>query len=183
VRVGGQRHAGERGVVAAEFIILFPIFFTLVVGMVWAGTMLFRWMNLEVSAREGARYAAILPTGYDDDIDKSGTPSSEWFDAVFDRVESRSLMGPSTICVAYVGLLGNEEAEEANTTTSISYVRQPNGSTAPGGGTCFADNRGATIRRVQVDVTGPVPLQGFGFWSGTLRGNATARFEAVYPRE
>jgi hypothetical protein len=182
VRAGKGRQGGERGVVTTEFIVLFPVFFTLVIGMVWAGTTLFRWMNLELSAREGARFAAILPTGYDDDSDKSGNPSSDWFDAVLERVESQS-MGPSTICVAYVGLLGNEEAEDTNATTSVSYIRQPNGSTTSGGGTCFADHRGGTVRRVQVQVTGPVPLEGFGFWSGTLLGDATARFEAVYPRE
>jgi hypothetical protein len=181
VRTGRDRHGADRGVVATEFIILVPIFFTLVIGMVWAGSTLFRWMNLELAAREGARFAAILPTDYPDDLNLDGIPSATWFNAVLDEVEEASL-GASTICVAYVGMRGAETAEDVNPplTYSGSYVRQPDGTTGPGGATCFADNRGTTSRRVQVQVTGPAPLQ--GFWSGTLRGNATARFEAVYPR-
>jgi hypothetical protein len=184
VRVGRYRDSAERGVVATEFIILLPIFLTLVFGMVWAGTTLFRWMNLELAAREGARFAAILPPDFpNSDPDPAGEPSVAWFDAVLDRVEGVSA-GASTICVAYVGRPGSQEAEENNVAPiARSYERQPNGTTAPGSGTCFVDNRSATSRRVQVEVTGPVPLQGFGFWSGTLRGDATARFEAVYPRE
>jgi hypothetical protein len=178
-----DRCAGERAVVATEFIILLPIFLTLVFGMVWAGTTLFRWMNLELAAREGARFAAILPTDFPNDTNLDGIPSAAWFNAVLDEVDNASL-GESTICVAYVGLRGAETAEDVTPplTYAGSYVRQPNGTTGPGGATCFADNRGPTSRRVQVQVTGPIPLQGFGFLPGTLRGDATARFEAVYPR-
>jgi hypothetical protein len=184
VRVGRYRDSAERGVVATEFIILLPIFLTLVFGMVWAGTTLFRWMNLELAAREGARFAAILPTDYPNDTNLDGIPSSAWFDAVLEEVDSASL-GESTICVAYVGMRGAETAEDVNPPLRYTgaVLRQPDGSTGPNTQpTCFADNRGLDSRRVQVQVTGPVPLQGFGFWSGTLRGNATARFEAVYPR-
>jgi hypothetical protein len=184
VRVGRYRDAGERGVVATEFVILVPIFFTLVIGMVWAGTTLFRWVNLELASREGARFAAILPTDYPNDTNLDGIPSTSWFNAVLDEVDDASL-GESTICVAYIGIRGAETAEDVNPplTFTGSYVRQPDGTTGPGANpTCFPTNRGSYSRHVQVQVTGPVPLQGFGFWSGTLRGDATARFEAVYPR-
>jgi hypothetical protein len=184
VRAGRYRDASERGVVATEFIILVPIFFTLVIGMVWAGTTLFRWVNLELAAREGARFAAILPTDFPNDVVLDGIPSPNWFNAVLDEVDDASL-GESTICVAYIGIRGAETAEDISPplTYTGSYVRQPNGSTGPGvEPTCFPSSRGPYSRHVQVQVTGPVPLQGFGFWSGTLRGNATARFEAVYPR-
>ena len=184
VRAGRDRRAGERAVVAAEFIILFPIFFTLVFGMVWAGTTLFRWMNLELAAREGARFAAILPTDFPNDTNLDGIPSSAWFTAVLDEVDGASL-GESTICVAYAGIRGAETAEDVNPPLRYTgaVLRQPDGSTGPNPQpSCFDDNRGLDSRRVQVQVTGPIPLQGFGFLPGTLRGNATARFEAVYPR-
>jgi Flp pilus assembly protein TadG len=187
VRAARDRRWADNGVVATEFIILAPIFVTLVIGMVWVGTTMFRWMNLELSAREGARFAAILPTGFPDDTPQSildGIPTTAWFDAVLNEVDDASL-GESTICVAYVGIAGSETAEDVSPplTYTGSYVRQPDGTTAPGASpTCFPTSRGAYSRHVQVEVTGPVPLQGFGFWSGTLRGDATARFEAVYPR-
>jgi hypothetical protein len=179
VRDGGRRTARDGGAVAAEFVILIPIFLTLVFGMVWAGTTFLRFTNLELAAREGARYAATLPTGFPSDTDKSGTPGSAWFEAVADRVAAASL-SPTRICVTYSGLLGSDGAD---TTTSVRYIREPNGTASSGGGTCFPDGHGVESRRVQVETEGPVPFSGFGFADGTLQGSATARFEAVYPAD
>jgi hypothetical protein len=179
VREGGRRAGGDSGAVAAEFVILIPIFLTLVFGMVWAGTTYLRYTNLELAAREGARYGATLPTGFPSDADTSGTPGSAWFEAVADRVAAASL-GPTRICVTYNGLLGSDDAD---TTISVRYIREANGASSSGGGTCFTDGHGVQSRRVQVETEGPVPFGGFGFFDGLLQGNATARFEAVYPSD
>jgi hypothetical protein len=179
VREGRRRAAGDRGAVAAEFVILIPIFLTLVFGMVWAGTTFLRYSNLELAAREGARYGATLPTGFPSDVDTSGAPGTAWFEAVADRVAAASL-APTRICVAYSGLLASDDA---TSTTSVRYVREANGAISSGGGTCFTDGHGVESRRVQVETEGRVPMQGYGFFDGTLRGTATARFEAVYPSD
>jgi Flp pilus assembly protein TadG len=175
----------DRGAVATEFVILIPIFMTLALGMVWAGTTFFRYVNLELSARDGARYGATLPAGYPDDVDDSGNPSDAWFFAIADAVADSSL-GPSEICVAYSGMLGNAVVERdiSPGTTSRRYIRLPDGTGSfDADDTCFTDGRGTLPRRVQVQVEGPVPMQGFGFFDGTLRGDAVARFEAVYPED
>jgi hypothetical protein len=182
VRTGFVGTGGDRGAVATEFVVLIPIFLTLVFGMVWAGTTFMRYMNLELAAREGARYGATLPTGFPDDTDMSGAPSNDWFEAVADQVQAASL-GPTRICVAYSGLLASADADESGVTTDERYVRDSGGVDSFESGTCFTDGRGARSRRVQVETEGLVPFRGFGFFAGTLSGNATARFEAVYPSE
>jgi hypothetical protein len=163
--------------VATEFVLLIPIFFALVMGMAWAGTTFFRYVNVEYAAREGARYGATLPTGFPDDSDESGVPSVAWFEAVAGQAAAGSY-GPATVCVSYSGLPGKDGADSP---ISVRYDRQPDGTSASSGGTCFTDGRGPDSRRVQVEVLGPVPLRGLGFYDGLLRGTATARFEAVYP--
>lgn len=176
---------GQGGVVSTEFIILFPVFFAIVLGTVWAGASFFRYMNLEQSAREGARYGATIPTGYPSDGDVSGSPGAAWFTAVADAVEHAS-MGESAICVAYVGPLGNQDADDG-VPIARRYVRPAGISTgAVEAGVCFDDGRtpAANIReprRVQVQVQGETFLAGFGFVDGLMTGSATARFEAVYP--
>jgi hypothetical protein len=167
-------------VVAAEFVLLFPLFFAMIMGMVWVGVTFFRYIDVEQAAREGARYGATLPTGHPDDEDDSGNPTTAWFAAIADRAAGAS-SGRSTVCVAYTGPLGNQTADESGTTTSQRYLRPPGGVGSVGPGVCFDDGRSATLRRVQVEVEGLTPFNGFGFVEGTLRGSATARFEAVYP--
>jgi hypothetical protein len=182
VRAGRGQLPDDRGAVATEFVILIPIFLTLIFGMVWAGTTFLRYTNLELAAREGARYGATLPTGFPTDADTSGTPASTWFEAIADQVAGASI-APTRICVAYSGLLGSEDANNSGATTSVRYIRESDGSASSGGGTCFIDGHGVQSRRVQVETEGLVPFRGFGFFEGTLRGTATARFEAPYPTD
>jgi hypothetical protein len=182
--LGRGRGSGDDGVVATEFIVLFPVFSLIVFGMIWAGTTLFRYQNLENAAREGARYGATLPTGFPSDSDTGGTPDLPWFEAIADKAAQASV-GSSTICVAYRGLMGNATADgPGGTTINQRYDRQTDGTVSmTSGAACFPDGRPPTSRRVQVRVEAPVPMQGFGFFDGTLRGTATAIFEAVYPAE
>lgn len=179
-----RNRCGDSGVVAAEFTLLIPLFVLLVFGMVWTGTTLFRYLNLELAARDGARFAATLPSGFPDDAEaaaSSGVPTDDWFTAVADRVEARSVAA-TRVCVAYRGLPANHQFDDGGSAISRVYVRNPDGTASgPTDGSCFDDGRAAPSRRVQVQTDGPVPLQLFDFSDGNLRGDAAARFEAVYP--
>jgi hypothetical protein len=174
------------GVVTAEFTLLIPIFILLVFGMVWTGTTLFRYLNLELAARDGARFAATLPSGFPADSSgdvASGIPTDDWFIAVADGVQARSVAA-TRICVAYRGLPANEQFDEGGSAISRVYVRSADGTVVgPENGSCFDDGRAISSRRVQVQTDGPVPLRIFDLYDGNLRGDATARFEAVYPNE
>lgn len=182
MRADRGRLRSSEGVVATEFALLIPIFLALVFGMVWVGTSFFRSLNLESAAREGARFAAILPTGYFSD-DTDGVPDTAWFLAVADRVQDASA-APTQVCVAYLGLLANQEADDTGATTNLRYLRRMDGTTeGPLAGSCYDDGRAAERRRVQVQTAGEIPFAGFGFFEGLLGGDATARFEAVYPAD
>ena len=51
--------ATERGAAVVEFAILLPIFLLIIGGIVDAGRMFFRQIELANAAREGARYAVV----------------------------------------------------------------------------------------------------------------------------
>jgi hypothetical protein len=162
VRTGFVGTRGDdRGAVATEFVVLIPIFLTMVFGMVWAGTTFLRYMNLELAAREGARYGATLPTGFPDDTDMSGAPDRRLVRS-HRRPGPGSVPAPRRICVAYSGLLASDDADESGSrpANATSGTRAVVGSFESG--TCFDDGRRARSRRVQVETEGPCPSAGSG---------------------
>ncbi len=65
-RKDGQRAAGrEGGVVALEFVILFPIFLLILVGIMEFGHLFYVRHTLTNATREGARAAVVLTLGPD----------------------------------------------------------------------------------------------------------------------
>jgi Flp pilus assembly protein TadG len=59
--------ASESGVVAAEFVILFPLFLLIVTGIVEFGHLWYVRQALTNAGREGARAAVVYRTGTDED--------------------------------------------------------------------------------------------------------------------
>lgn len=55
----GSGEAGERGATAVEVAIIFPLFLTLVFGLMWFGIGVSAKVGLGRAAREGARHLAI----------------------------------------------------------------------------------------------------------------------------
>jgi Flp pilus assembly protein TadG len=166
---------------AAEFIVVFPLFMILVLGLFSLGVMWYRQLSLTQAAREGARYAATVPTGYPDDSDTTGTPTDDWLTLVADKVTSSAVQWQE-VCVAYTGLLGREGETD---TITARLVRDSNGDTIMTGTPCYADGDMSNVeRRVQVRVTTSTFFNAFAYGTElNLGGAGTARFEAVYPDE
>lgn len=55
--------SGERGVVAMEFVLLFPLFFLILAGIVEFGHLFYVRHTLTNASREGARAAIVFHTG------------------------------------------------------------------------------------------------------------------------
>lgn len=60
--VAGRRH-DERGASAVEFALLMPLFMTIIIGIISYGYMLSYRQTVSQAAAEGARAAAIAPSG------------------------------------------------------------------------------------------------------------------------
>jgi Flp pilus assembly protein TadG len=127
-----------------EFAIVLPVLTMLLLGMLSGGRLYDQKLNLTYAAREGARYAATLPT---DQAFASGT----WATNVRDVVVSRSNgdVAAADVCVALIaGAAGTVYATPSATSFSTN-----------GGAPCFDDTSGDTSTRVQVVVRGTGELE------------------------
>ena len=141
MRVRGTRQRGESGAAAVEFALLFPIFALFLFGMITSANAYANKQGITQGAREGARYAATLPT--------PGTPT--WLSSVFTVTKdsaSSDLGDKATICVAYI---------PAGASTGSTRKQTNGGTPVNGTGSCSTDGR--TDARVQVVITRPFTFQ------------------------
>jgi Flp pilus assembly protein TadG len=89
----------ERGAVVVEFALIVPVLMMILLGIVSAGTVYNQKISLAHSAREGARYGAILSP-------EQSFTTGTWASNVKDMVNSRSggdlSSTAGTVCVALV---------------------------------------------------------------------------------
>jgi hypothetical protein len=155
----------ESGANAVEFALVLPILVMLLFGTMYGASMYNSQQTITQSAREGARFGAILPLSEFGDV--AGPPEDAWFDEVAARAgrvlaDDRPLTpGEPSVCVRFYDEAGDEESNGADACPPAQ----------PAGGT-----QGP---RVEVTVTRPSRLD-FGMGSVgpiTLRGSAVARYE------
>jgi Flp pilus assembly protein TadG len=179
-RRGSTGRISERGAAAVELVVILPLILTLILGSLAIGTAYFYKLNLTEGAREGARVAATLRTGYNPpnpDI-RTGVPTNAWLLEVA-NVATSTAGRWETVCVTYTGHVAFRPPGSTTTRT----VNITNGGTPTfSGDPCFSDDRGATERRVQVRITDTGPFDNFFFTRQTLtlEGRALARFQRPY---
>ena len=149
-----------------EFAIILPVFMVLVLGMFSGGVAYNRQIALRNAAREGARYASILPRAPQT---VGGVTWAERIRAnVVDRGEGE--LTTADVCVALVdGAAGTVVDTPANV-----Y------STATGSGRCFDDGGADGKKRVQVSVRATATIEALVFsYDVNLTSESIARYEAV----
>jgi Flp pilus assembly protein TadG len=159
----------ERGAAMVELALLLPLLVILIMGMISAGTVYNRKLDIVHAAREGARYGATVPQNQ---CTQSGNPCGglTWAELVRSVVVQRSDgdVTSSQVCVALVtGATGTV------VTPTNQFTTNSNGSR------CFDDGNGDSGRRVQVRVTrtGEAIDAAFFRIPVTLQSSATAKFE------
>jgi Flp pilus assembly protein TadG len=91
--LGRKPSRRRRGVHLVECALVFPIFMTLVVGMVVLGMAVFRYQQVAYLAREGARWASVRGAQYQRELNpygKAGLPLAATAADIRDHVISRS---------------------------------------------------------------------------------------------
>ena len=73
-----RRSPSDRGAAAVEFALLFPVFMTLAMGLIAAGTAFSRQINVTQAAREASRYGAT----YDFQAQSPAMTLDQWLVAV-----------------------------------------------------------------------------------------------------
>ena len=177
----------ERGAALAEFAIVLPVFFGLILGLFTGGIAYNRKITLSNAAREGTRYGATLPV-----CNPNFCGLNNWLASVADIVQ-RNASGDLAngtaglqICVAYVypagsaaGLTNDQTTMLVRTTGDAVGTPASPVSGFPSG-TCFDDGRPSTERRVQVQVTRQSTLQALVFsWNLNLSSTSVTHFEAA----
>jgi len=187
------RCLSERGAAAVEFAILAPLFFMLVFGMFSGGLAFNEQSNLTHSAREGARYGAVLDLStFNATAGCSGNGGGCWANNVRDTIVNRafgdlnSTVTNRSVCVALVQGSGASTDINGNTAHGsvvsvagqgnyFSYVG-PLGS--PAAAPCFDDGGADSGQRVEIRVTRPGNLNAVLFnVNFTLNSNAASKFE------
>jgi hypothetical protein len=163
---------GESGAALVEFALVMPLLMAFLLGIITIGATYNRFISMNNSAREAARYGAVLPV--DGDLD-------DWLHTVTDvavAATSGDVDGTSSghwVCVAYVYPDG---------TVSEDLTRRlvmANGSrTLSTGNTCVTDGRPNSERRVQVVLQRPSRLETVFFADDfVLDVDSVARFERL----
>ncbi len=151
----------ERGAVLFEFMLVLPLFLSLILGIYTGGVAYTHKIGLVEAVREGARYGASLPMG------TGPTALTTWETLVRDRVVSASGgdVRFEDVCVKFV--------LPALTTTTTTTLSTSCGLSDPAG----ALNE-PTVHLVKVSATQPATMEFFLFSrSTTLTGKLVARFE------
>jgi Flp pilus assembly protein TadG len=158
---------GDRGAVLIEFALVFPILAMLMLGTITGGFALNKKQQVTHAAREGARYAATVPSNQ---TFMSGT----WAENVRDLIVERSDgdLSSSQVCVS---LVQGSPATVVAVAANHSTTGQPciAGQTYP----VTASDVGL---RVQVTATRPVTIElGLGSVQATINAKATAKAEGT----
>lgn len=94
------RQEADRGASLVEFALIVPVFVMLLFGMITAGLALNEKQQMTHATREGARYAATVPSGQ-----TFASPVTGWADAVERVLRERSvdtLGSAEDVCVSLV---------------------------------------------------------------------------------
>jgi Flp pilus assembly protein TadG len=135
-----HRGNGDRGAALVEFAIVLPLLMMLILGMFSGGLAYNRKLDMTHAAREGARYAATIPTS------QTWSGGGDWQSNIAGYVVEKSAgtLKVSDVCVALV---------QGATPTVV-------GSFSTGGGPCFTDDPYPSYdavkdpgRRVQIYVS------------------------------
>lgn len=162
-----QRLGNDRGVALVEFALIFPILALLLFGMISAGLALNTKQEMTSATREGARYAAAVPSTQ---TFTTGTWASNVRDLVVRR--SNGALQPSDVCVSLV---------EGGTATVVTPTANFSTSGTPCiPGETFPVVTGDPGRRVQVTASKPgaIQLVVFGSYNFTIDTRATVRSES-----
>jgi hypothetical protein len=176
----GRRGEGEAGVALAEFALIAPLLFMLLLGMVTAGLAYNKKLAITNGAREGSRYGATLPVTSSTCTSGGGTLDC-WLSQVADVAASASegnlgsAVSSREICVAYVypaGVATNDHTRK--------LVRTSGGDAFTDGSSCFSDGRPTSERRVQVVTKREAEIDFLiGSAKPTLRSESVTKFEGV----
>lgn len=163
-----RRGRDDRGVALVEFAIIFPILAMLLYGMISGGLALNDKQQMTHAAREGARYAATIPSAQ---VWTSGNWASNVRDMIVERSDGALTAGD--VCVSLVeGSPGTVVSPTANfSTTGAPCIA----------GQTFPVVTGDPGRRVQVTARKDAEIQlvMFGVYSFTMATDATARSEST----
>ncbi len=153
-----------------EFALVIPILLGFLLAIVTGGLAIRQSVSLNNSARETARYGAVLPV--DGDLNTwLGTVADV---AVASAAGDLSASSPGqSICIAYVYPNGSDPNDRTKRLREVAGVR-----TIDVGATCLSDGRPPSERRVQITVQRSGYFDAFVFNSNlTLSGQSVARFE------
>jgi Flp pilus assembly protein TadG len=161
-----SRREDEGGAALVEFVLLVPLLLILLLGIVSAGSLYNRKLDMVTAAREGARYGATIPQ-------QQCTPATKcnnktWAELVRSIVVARSSGGVTSgqVCVALVKNAPGAPVDATFTTNSD-------------GTRCYDDGDGDTGLRVQVRIvrTGDAINAAFFRVPVSLQSSATAKLE------
>lgn len=163
--VSKRRFRSFEGASAVEFALLLPVLMLILFGIIFGGFAFNTKLTITQAAREGARFAATLPT---EDGTTPPAADADWFDDVVERIEESAFgdaglnTGERYICVRFVADDGIEQIEEVGT------------------GDCTVDSTTVSDReRIEVVVSRPTTLQFiFASFDVELRSIGVSRYEA-----
>lgn len=172
--------SGERGAALVEFAVIMPLLVMLVLGLFSGGLAYNKQLAVTNGVREGSRYGATLSLTSASTA-CAGAPLDCWLAriATITEVSSEGHLDASVaqrrICVAYV----YPEGTAATGGATRRLVRTASGDLLSSG-TCFADGRPTTERRVQVQGSRDARLEWLlGASDLTLSSRSVTRFEAA----
>lgn len=178
----GRRHTDDRGAVTAEFVIIFPLFMILILGMMSLGIGWYHQQSMVSATREGARIGATYPTS--EPSPQDGVPNDAWFEEVWTATNAGALTTWEQMCIAYVGRAA-KLPDSAQAVVTQRRIYQNNSIVSPtvAAEPCFDDGRGTDERRVQVVLQRPHNFWVFNWSEGiTLAGRSVTRIEMLYPQ-
>lgn len=166
----GRCRDREAGAALVEFALVIPILLAFLLAIVTGGLSIRQSVSLNNSARETARYGAVLPV----DGNLNNWLATVADVAVTSATGDLSATSPGQrICIAYVYPDGSATNDRTMRLTEIGGVR-----TVAVNATCMADGRPSSERRVQVTVERTGYFDAFIFNTNiTLSGQSVSRFE------
>ena len=167
-RLAAHDDGSERGAALLEFALVLPLLLMLLLGAITGGVALNEKQQVNHAIREGARFAATVPTNQ---TFASGT----WAENVRNLVVERSSgdLTASQVCVALV-------SGSPGTVVTLASAHSTTGAPCIAGQTypVTASDNGL---RVQVTASRPatIELGVFGSYSVTISASATAKSEGT----
>ena len=171
-RSAPRRDDSERGGILLEFGLIAPLLVTLILGGITTGLAYDTNNSLNNGARESARFAATLP------VDGAGGMAN-WLNQVADTAiaSAGGQMAPTVadqqLCIAYV----HPDGTAANDQTA-SLAESAGSRLITPGGTCFADGRPDSERRVQIQLRRSADIEAIVVTHTVqIEAQSVARFE------